>query len=119
MPIQPTTNNLEGWEEKKIKKIVDDVHMKWLSKAISMKTDDDEMTVLPYGYLSTAVKEVLEQFISDIRKHDMVELIKMIGEISPSYDGDALDTNNNRRWYDQGFGEHKKEVNQSLINLRK
>jgi len=43
---------------------------------------------------------------------------KKTEEIEPSYEGEALDTNNNRRWYEQGFGEFKKEVKKILSDIR-
>jgi len=39
--------------------------------------------------------------------------------INPAYEGEALDTNNNRRWYEQGFGEYKEEIKKILNKLKK
>jgi hypothetical protein len=46
------------------------------------------------------------------------EVEKRAKNITPAYDGDALDTNNNRRWYDQGFGEFKSEFIKLINELR-
>lgn len=36
-----------------------EAHIKWLSKTKTVVINGDEMTVLPYGYLQTAIKEAL------------------------------------------------------------
>ena len=62
-------------------------------------------------------KQFISQAIDQTRKETIREVEEMVGEITPSYDGEALDTNNNLRWYDQGFGEYKEEIRQSLKSL--
>ena len=54
--MKPTTNNLEGWEKK--------------LENISYDIDDEDLTNEPVIPFSNA-----KQFISDLRKHDMEELI--------------------------------------------
>jgi len=122
MPTKPTTNNLE-WEEEKIRKdykgiIPEDNNLikGWkdeLAKALipfiytkhnKVYFGIDEQELRYEGVLLT-----IGDVISNIRKKDEEEFIKRLGELSPAYEGEALDTNNNRRWYEQGFGEHKKE----------
>ena len=48
-----------------INKIKNEVHMKWLSKAETAVINGSEMTVLPYGYLSQAVGEVVEKLLTE------------------------------------------------------
>ena len=57
-----------------IEKVVTAQHIKWLSKAKTAKIDGSEMTVLPYGYLGQAIKEVLTEERSQIVK--LIEDIK-------------------------------------------
>lgn len=59
------------WQEEYL---LNEVHIKWLSKAKTAVINGEEMTVLPYGYLTQAVKEA----ITDLRKQDEEELIKML-----------------------------------------
>jgi len=69
---QPTTNNLEGWEDefdKKFQLIPDGIrHIKYL-----FRINEDSS-------YSIAIPENIKQFISDLRKHDMEELIKRLPE---------------------------------------
>jgi len=44
--------------------IIEEIHLKWLSKAKTAIINGEEMTVLPYGYLTQAVKEALDQVIA-------------------------------------------------------
>lgn len=48
-------------------------HIHWLSKAKTAVIDGNEMTVLPYGYLETAVKEA----IAEERRRIVAELGKV------------------------------------------
>lgn len=50
------------------------------------------------------------EFIESSLTSLLDSLEKEVKENSPAYDGEALDTNNNRRWYEQGFGENRQEV---------
>ena len=78
MPTQPTTNNLEGWEER----------WKEFSSSIKRtlvvydKNADAEICAL-CGVNADKLGENIKQFISDLRKHDELELIKIF---NGSYD---------------------------------
>ena len=52
------------------KEIVEELHIKWLSKADTAKIRDSESTVILYGYLGQAVKEALE--IKDTQLQQLV-----------------------------------------------
>jgi ribosomal protein L12E/L44/L45/RPP1/RPP2 len=80
-------------------------------KEYNKMAEENEFYGLPYD---DNTDKLIKQFISDLRKKDMEELMNKLEELSPAYEGEALDTNNNRRWYEQGFGEHKKEVKQLI-----
>lgn len=56
-----------------IEEIIDNVHIKWLSKGETTKIKGQEMTVLPYGYLRQAVKESLE-----LQKEKIIEEIEKL-----------------------------------------
>lgn len=64
---------------KKIEEIALQTHIKWLPKAKTAKIDGSEMTVLPYGYLSQAVIEVIEQ-----ERERIIEEINKLKVISPN-----------------------------------
>ncbi len=89
-----------------------DIHIKWLSKAKTAIIDGEEMTVLPYGYLQEACKEAIDK----TREETIREVEGILEEITPAYIG-VLESNNNRRYYEQGFGEYKEEIKQSLKSL--
>lgn len=77
-----------SWKEEFLNK----VHIKWLSKAKTAVINGEEITVLPYGYLTQAVSEA----ISDLRKHDEEELINRM----PYYSSDGnKDTENGYNKY--------------------
>ena len=42
-------------------KLLEKIHIKWLSKAKTAIINGDEMTVLPYGYLTQACSEAIDQ----------------------------------------------------------
>lgn len=66
---------------KRIKDIEQEIHIKWLSKAKTAVIEGDEMTVLPYGYLTQAVNEAITLIIDDIKKEFPVwELSAFYGE---------------------------------------
>lgn len=72
---------------KPIEEVSLEAHMKWLEKAETAKVNGSEMTVLPYGYLETAIKEILEERDS--------QWLKRIEELVPKalkrdYDGNNL-----------------------------
>ncbi len=53
--------------ENHIDRIKEEIHIKWLSKAITAKVNDgSELTVLPYGYLKQAVEEALTSTLKEI-----------------------------------------------------
>lgn len=72
---------------KKIEEIALQTHIKWLPKAKTAKIDGSEMTVLPYGYLSQAVIEVIEQE----RERIIEEIEEMKIEIEPQAEGTDVD----------------------------
>ena len=47
--------------KEEIKKVASEAHLKWLKKAEIAIVNGSEMTVLPYGYLSQAIIEVLKE----------------------------------------------------------
>ena len=42
-------------------KLLEKIHIKWLSKAKTAIINGEEMTVLPYGYLTQACSEAIDQ----------------------------------------------------------
>jgi len=73
--MKPTTNNLEGWEEEFDKKFIltlDDIRID--ENDTDYDKDDIGDIRTGYGYSVADIK----QFISNLRKHDMEELIKLI-----------------------------------------
>ena len=63
-----------------IKEITDNSHIKWLSKSRTInKGVADEMTVLPYGYLGTAIEEALTSLLDSLEK----ELPEKLNEEEP------------------------------------
>jgi len=62
------------------------------------------------GTIPTETYVRVEAFLKDSLTSMLDGIEKNVKENSPAYDGEALDTNNNRRWYEQGFGENKQEV---------
>lgn len=80
----------------------------------------NEFYGLPYNDL---VDSSIKQFISDIITQTREETIRDVEaemvNINQAYEGEALDTNNNRRWYEQGFGEYKEEIKKMLNKLKK
>ncbi len=77
----------------------------------------NEFYGLPYNDL---VDSSIKQFISDIidqtREETIREVEGILEEITPAYIG-VLESNNDRRCYEQGFGEYKEEIKQSLKSL--
>jgi hypothetical protein len=67
--------------DKYIDEVARAVHIEWLSRAKTAKIDGSEMTVLPYGYLSQAVKETLLAY----RTHLKEELWREIRENVEEY----------------------------------
>lgn len=52
-----------------VEKVIEATHVKWLSKAETAVIRDSELTVLPYGYLSQAVREAITSLIeADIKE---------------------------------------------------
>lgn len=54
------------------------IHVGWLSKAKTAVIDGSEMTVLPYGYLSQAVKDALlsyeEKVVARVREEEQTKI---------------------------------------------
>ena len=67
---QPTTNNLEGWEEFKIEELAcryaNDYGEFQRENTVSLKCE--------------IISKEIKQLITELRKHDMAELIKMFDE---------------------------------------
>lgn len=76
VPTQPTTNNLEGWEERFGKEytnlVLDITGYKCSDK--NGRVSREKVVELMYE----ENREKFKQFISDLRKHDMEELIKKL-----------------------------------------
>jgi len=60
------TNNIQKIKDE----IIADKHIKWLEKAKTVKIDGVELTVLPYGYLSQAIGELLDELEIAIREDE-------------------------------------------------
>jgi len=59
-------------------KLLEKIHIKWLSKAKTAIINGDEMTVLPYGYLTQACSEVIDQ----TREETIRDVEEMIGDFN-------------------------------------
>jgi hypothetical protein len=55
-------------------KILNAIHIKWLSKAKTAVINGEEMTVLPYGYLTQACSEVIDQTREETIKKTLKEI---------------------------------------------
>ncbi len=64
------TNETDKWIEETSR----NTHIKWLAKAKTAIIDGSEMTVLPYGYLQTAVKEVLLAHKAHLKEQMLKEI---------------------------------------------
>jgi len=62
------------------------------------------------------VKQFISKAIDQTREETIREVEEMVDEITPAYIG-VLESNNDRRYYEQGFGEYKEEIKQSLKSL--
>jgi hypothetical protein len=60
----------------------------------------------------------LSQAIDQTREETIMEVEETINKITPPYIG-VLESNNDRRIYEAGWGALLEEIKQSLINLRK
>lgn len=77
---------------KTIKQITDNAHITWLSKSRTInKGVADEMTVIPYGYLGTAVEEALTSLLDSIEKDIKDSKIQLIREDKVDSYNEALD----------------------------
>jgi len=69
---------------------------------------------MPYPIITETKKKTIISLIEQVLKDSLTSMLdvieKSVKENNPAYDREALDTNNNRRWYEQGFGENKQEV---------
>lgn len=90
MPTQPTINNLERWEEFLEK-------YRWMYSVFYIDKNREQQNEYE------RFEKRLKQFISDIRKHDMEELIKMLPKADNLY-------------YENGqfLSSYKKEVEQLI-----
>ena len=69
-------------------KLLEKIHIKWLSKAKTAIINGDEMTVLPYGYLTQACSEVIDQTREEtIRGNNLVDLTGKNGDTIYHNDG--------------------------------
>jgi len=85
-----------------VKKLSEEAHIKWLSKAETAKINGNEMTVLPYGYLSQAVKEALLQAVTqaELRGEQRAreEMVKTVEGKKRKISRDGLETYGGYYW---------------------
>jgi len=62
------------------------------------------------------LEDFISQTIDRVREETIREVEGILEEITPAYIG-VLESNNDRRYYEQGFGEYKEEIKQSLKSL--
>jgi hypothetical protein len=59
--------------------LIEKLHIKYLEKAYEAKINGSNMTVLPYGYLSQAIKEALSHQREEVIDFNKAELNQLIG----------------------------------------
>ena len=105
--IQLLTDNMP--KDNFIEERVKEAHIKWLSKAETAIINEQEMTVLPYGYLGQALKEELELQAKEFE----VKLNKIIEEIEKFKSNQKID--NGHDCYDANCDYCNNDVRDSLI----
>lgn len=69
-------------------KIGEEIHIKYLIKAKTARIDNQEMTVLPYGFLGQAVQEAVQQAITATKqewKEEREQMLAQLKEASKVY----------------------------------
>ncbi len=100
-------------KQEEVEELAKAAHLKWLAKAETAVIKGSEMTVLPYGYLQTAVTEALTTLQRTTRIRALEEVQRKIEDmefVNPSEAGQfALHTD--------GYNQALEEVGETLIDL--
>ena len=88
--MKPTTNNLEGWEEL-YNKGIKELHELTIAIEQAIREGGVEGRVAQDN-LSSQFNDKLKQFISDLRKKDMEELIKRVEALYELEEDDGYST---------------------------
>lgn len=75
--------------EERIRVMSEKAHIEWLSKCKTATVNGSEMTVLPYGYFQTAIKEVLREAIREAREMGLKEGVQSLTRMEIESEGIA------------------------------
>ena len=93
---------------------------KLLNLSVKYANDNGQFhTQNPVSLKREIIERELQELIYQTKEETIRRAEVEMVNINPAYEGEALDTNNNRRWYEQGFGEYKEEIKKILNKLKK